>query len=260
MDLLISSYVPTLATLLPKPTHHQTLSSPAILVVAVPNAPNASSIPNTLIELRLIKEIVPKSTPLLSLESSEATISAFTSVLHSHSFVHLACHGRQNALQQDVLKSALILHDGPLQLSELIQNPLPHAEFAFLSACESATGETTLMDEGLHLAGGMLFMGFRGVVATLWGVWDRDGPIVARAFYERLSELPSSSSKNEVGSDSDASSGLNDANSEGGGGGIGHEGGLDGTLAAEGLNDAVRVLRDSGVSLLRWVPFVHLGV
>jgi CHAT domain-containing protein len=39
---------------------------------------------------------------------------------------------------------------------------------AFLSACETATGDIRQPDQTIHLAAAMLFAGFQSVVATMW--------------------------------------------------------------------------------------------
>jgi len=58
---------------------------------------------------------------------------------------------------------------------------LPNAEFAFLSACHTATGDILgSPNEVNHLAAGLQFSGFKSVVGTLA---DIDGPDVARDFY-----------------------------------------------------------------------------
>jgi CHAT domain-containing protein len=45
---------------------------------------------------------------------------------------------------------------------------MPNAQLAYLSACESAGVDGSRPDEGLNLAGGMIFAGFKSVIATLW--------------------------------------------------------------------------------------------
>ncbi|KAJ7703440.1 hypothetical protein B0H14DRAFT_2230098, partial [Mycena olivaceomarginata] len=55
-----------------------------------------------------------------------------------------------------------------LTLSRIIQLNLPHAVFAYLSACQTATGEQKLQEESVHLAAGILLAGYRGVIATMW--------------------------------------------------------------------------------------------
>ena len=138
-------------------------------------------------------------------------------------WLHLACHGTQNA--EDPTKSALILADGDLELSEIIKHPLPHAEFAFLSACQTATGNDMLQEEAVHLAAGMLLAGYRSVIATQWAILDAHGPVVAETVYETLF----------------------------------HDGQVDHTRSARALHLAVRKLRLSGASFISWVPFMHFG-
>lgn len=71
----------------------------------------------------------------------------------------------------------------------LMRKSLPiMAEFAFLSACQTATGDTALEDEVVHLAAGMLSVGYRSVVGTMWAIGDSDAPVVADAFYGRVME------------------------------------------------------------------------
>jgi CHAT domain-containing protein len=71
-----------------------------------------------------------------------------------------------------------MLHDGPLKVSQIMQQPTPNARLAFLGACQTATGDKTLPDEAIHLASTLLFAGFRGVVATMWLV-DLISPVFA---------------------------------------------------------------------------------
>ena len=46
----------------------------------------------------------------------------------------------------------------------------PNAELAFLSACQTAAGDEKTPEESAHLAAGMLAVGFKGVVATMWSI------------------------------------------------------------------------------------------
>lgn len=55
-----------------------------------------------------------------------------------------------------------------------------------LSACQTATGDAKLPEEAVHLAAGMLAIGFQSVVGTMWSLGDADAPVVADAFYESL--------------------------------------------------------------------------
>jgi CHAT domain-containing protein len=160
------------------------------------------------------------------LEGHDGTKKSVTSQMKNCSWVHLACHGVQ---KPDVpTKSALILQDGHLTLEEIIKLQLPNAEFAFLSACQTTAGDEALSEEAVHIAGAMLLAGFRGVAATMWSIRDDLAPEVADAFYAYLTENGKQP---------------------------------DSKRTAEALHFSVQKLRNRpGVSLLDWLPFVHLGI
>ena len=99
--------------------------------------------------------------------SSICNQSALTP-LESASLTHFACHGSQDLINP--LDSALHLSDGDLKVSKIMEQHMPTASLAFLSACETAKGDEKTPDEAIHLASTMLFTGFRGVVGTMWYV------------------------------------------------------------------------------------------
>lgn len=184
------------------------------------------ALPSVAREVHNLSKVVGRNPgiALHRIENDEASVDAVLSALKSSQFVHLACHGTQDI--RDPLSSHLVLADGNLELRRIFAEDLKSAEFAFLSACQTATGDSFLPNESVHLAGGFVAAGFKGVVGTLWRITDEDAPGVVKEVYEAM----------EV------------------------EGGLDITLAAEGLNRAVRKLRESGVPAHRWVPFIHVGI
>ena len=47
-------------------------------------------------------------------------------------------------------------------------------------------GDEGLSDEAIHIAAGMLFAGYGGVVGTMWSISDKLAPVVARDVYEQL--------------------------------------------------------------------------
>ena len=53
-----------------------------------------------------------------------------------------------------------------LKISNIVALSRPHGGLAFLSACQTATGEEVLSDEAIHIAKGMLFAGYGGVIGT----------------------------------------------------------------------------------------------
>lgn len=84
------------------------------------------------------------------------------------SLVHFACHGTQNL--RDPLQSGFGLRDGPLTISDIMRLNIQEGFLAFLSACETAAGDTKQPDQVVHMAAAMLFAGFRSVIASMWCV------------------------------------------------------------------------------------------
>lgn len=160
-DYVVSSYTPTISALLsdiPLPT-----DSSKMMVVIQPETPGQKSLPCTLEELRKIEAYVSDQ-ELVKLVPG--FVKDVMSNLPATSIAHFACHGQQNP--QNPLESALLLQDGPLKVSQIMQQPMPNASLAFLSACETAMGDESLPDEMIHLGATLLFAGFHGVVATMW--------------------------------------------------------------------------------------------
>ncbi|TDL16843.1 hypothetical protein BD410DRAFT_730785, partial [Rickenella mellea] len=223
-DIAISSYTPTLTALLDTHRANSTSSDYKLLAVIQPSTPNAASLPGTKAELACVQKHVPNSL-IRVLNGSDATISEVLSGMDKCSWVHLACHGVQDA--SNPMDSGLLLEDGRLCLSRIIRKRLPHAEFAFLSACQTATGDDRRPEEAIHLAAGMLLAGYRGVVATMWSIRDDDAPFVADRFYSRI---------------------LTD-------------GRPNNVQPAVALHEAIQELRkQKGVGFSSWVPFIYMGV
>jgi CHAT domain-containing protein len=193
--------------------------------VIQPSAPGTSYIPSTKEELENIRRNLADRTHVV-LEGVEGTKKQVMRGMEECHWVHLACHGVQKP--EEPTKSALILQDGHLTLEEIIKLNLPKAEFAFLSACQTTTGDESLSEEAVHIAGGMLLAGYRGVVATMWSIKDDLAPEVTDEFYSHIM-------KDEERPDS--------------------------RKAAEALHLAVQKLqKKAGISLTDWIPFVHLGL
>jgi CHAT domain-containing protein len=102
-------------------------------------------------------------------------------------WVNFACHGVQSAFSP--IDSALLLAGSSrLTFSNIIRPSLPHANLAFLSACQTAMGSNDLQDESVHLSAGMLLAGYRGVIGTMWSIMDNNTPQVAGDVYAHLIE------------------------------------------------------------------------
>ncbi|PVF91357.1 hypothetical protein CPB86DRAFT_878568, partial [Serendipita vermifera] len=181
-DYAISSYIPTISTVL-KTTHSVMGMTFKLLSVVQPSAPGVSVIPNTKKELEYIWRRVLDQNHVV-LEGSQGTKKQVMRGMEECNWLHLACHGIQNL--EEPTKSALVLEDGHLTLEEIIKLDLPNAQFAFLSACQTSSGDEKLSEEAVHIAGGMLLAGYRGVVATMWSIQDDLAPEVADEFYAHL--------------------------------------------------------------------------
>jgi len=101
----------------------------------------------------------------LGVPGAPATVNEVVSHLSAVSIAHFGCHGEQN---KNPLESSLILEDGRLKISHIMQKTAQNASLAFLCACETAMGDKDLPDEAMHLGATLLFAGFHGVVATMW--------------------------------------------------------------------------------------------
>jgi len=133
------------------------------MAVIQPDTPGQKSLPCTIDELQKIENHVPDKVLIRLLRGS---VKEVRSHLPGTSMAHFACHGRQNT--QNPLESSLLLQDGQLKVSGIMQHAVPNASLAFLSACETAMGDENLPDEVIHLGATLLFAGFHGVVAIMW--------------------------------------------------------------------------------------------
>jgi CHAT domain-containing protein len=223
LDLYISSYIPSLLSLIEsRKSGSQTFDEPSMLVVAQPDV----TMIQALKEVRVVQAVSPRVTTLVA---AAATPPAVLERIQDHRFAHIVCHGILEPGKP--LDSGFRLYNGQrLSLLDVVRSRLPDAEFAFLSACHTAElADESPADEVLHLAAAMQFCGFRSVVGTMWAMADADGPALAGNFYKSMF--------------SDKKQGVPYYE-----------------RAAEALRDAVvKLRRKRGVTLERWVNYVHFG-
>ncbi|KAI9445749.1 CHAT domain-containing protein [Lactarius psammicola] len=225
MDLYTPSYTPTLTALIEsrKPgLQPEAIDRPSLLLAAQPE-----TLFGAWDEIGVIQAI---RTPVTTLISKMATPKTVIEGLRDHRFAHFVCHGLLETGKP--FDTSLELHGDNLTLLEIVRSQLPAAEFAFLSACHTAElTDGSIADEGLHLAAAMQYCGFRSVVGTMWAMADTDGADLSKHFYKSV--FPDRAGRN-------------------------------GTpyyeRSARALQSAVRKLRKKrGVTLERWVNFVHYG-
>ncbi|KAF8960835.1 CHAT domain-containing protein [Flammula alnicola] len=231
-DFVVSSYTPTVRSLNDKFIASSTSSRcTSLVLISQPNTPGLRSIPSTRTETHALEALMTGTAiDALLLEDSKATREKVTAEIKCRSWVHFACHGVQDVHQP--LESGLCLHDGRLELLEIMKQQIPNPDLAFLSACQTSKGDLKLSEEVVHLAAGMLAAGYRGVVGTMWSISDMHGPKFATEFYQYL---------------------LRENGSEG----------LDSARAAYALDYATKKVRESlgkgDTAFMTWVPYVHFG-
>ena len=222
LDLYIPSYTPTLSALIESINQgSHTLGKPSVLLVS-----QLDTLPEAWRETLVVQAT---STQVTTLISAMATPTTVLEGLRDHRFMHIVCHGMLEPGKP--FDASFKLHRGKrLSLLDIVRSRLPEAEFAFLSACQTAElTEGSIADEALHLAAAMQYCGFRSVVGTMWELADTDGPDLARNFYKRVF----SGGRQELRY---------------------YE------RTAEALRGAVKNLRRRrGMTLERWVNFVHYG-
>ncbi|KAJ7715093.1 CHAT domain-containing protein [Mycena maculata] len=222
----IHSYTATLGSLLEAWTKKPSASQYKVGVVGVTHTglQGENYLKEVEQEVRKICSVI-RGPNLVCLEGEQATPAAVQNKLQSCSWIHLACHGTQDLIEPT--KSRLLLYNGALELEMILKMPLPHAEFIFLAACQTAMGDAELVNESFHLGGGFIAAGFRGAIGTLWSMNDQDGPVVAETVYSHIfrdGQQPQASD------------------------------------AAEALQLAVNKLKTQKVPYHRWIPFIHMGV
>lgn len=225
MDRVVSSYTPTLRALLEarRPLDPAIAEANRLLVVGLSETEGQRPLPGVADELAVLTELVPPEhrTDLLGPQATRDTVRT---AMRTHRWAHFSCHGHQEL--DDPSRGGLILHDGTLTVADLTAEQY-HAEFAWLSACKTATGGVNLLDEAITLAAALHYTGYRHVIANLWSIYDSDEMtnLVTRVYSE-----------------------------------IVVQGRLCPELSARALHRAVLRLRDEAVDRPSvWTPFTHIG-
>ncbi|KAG1747331.1 CHAT domain-containing protein [Suillus lakei] len=228
-DLYICSYTPTLSALIRSRQMMKTHVTPSFVAIGQgqPRAGKSKALLAVDSELELVRKLVPAMATRTTISGDAATRAGALEALQQHTWVHLACHGKQDPTQP--YDSHFVMKDEPLTLLDIMEKDIPHAEFAFLSACHTAVGDEETPDEVIHLAAGLQFSGFKSVIGTLWEVDDAVAKHVVEAFYKNIFKD------------------LED-------GGV-----MDCTKAARALNRATHAVKTK-VPLEQRMVFIHIGV
>ncbi|EIN05816.1 hypothetical protein PUNSTDRAFT_74190, partial [Punctularia strigosozonata HHB-11173 SS5] len=239
-DYMVSSYTPALGALLWARESLTTVRKREVraLVAAVPEPfrEEFGELPYAREEISTVISALPDGAAMALLRHDDATTDRNGGIraaellekLPDATILHLACHGFQDPVNP--LQSGFAMRDEMLTIEKLMPMPLPHAFFAYLSACGTAKGDKDQPDQAVHLAAVMLFAGFKSVIATLWSVsmQDVDGPIIAKSVYRDIF-----ASESEY---------------------------LDPDDVAYALDAAVQQFRQAFPDPMRWAPYIHLGI
>ncbi|KAG2119296.1 TPR-like protein [Suillus clintonianus] len=224
-DIYISSYTPTLATLIRARQQVSGDASPQHFVaIGQANPKGAKALENVAPELAVVAQRLASVVSVTSLADGDATVQGALDALNHNQWLHLACHGMPN--RQQPFESSFAMRDGFLMIKDIIRSNWQNPEFAFLSACHTTVGDEKSPDESIHLAAAMQFSGFRSVIGSMWSVDDDVARQVVSTFYGNLVD----------GSER-----------------------LDCTRAAGALHKALKSLRKK-ISLEQQIVFVHIGV
>ncbi|KAG1888228.1 CHAT domain-containing protein [Suillus subluteus] len=185
-DLYVCSYTPTLSALIRARQTMTTRITPSFAAIGQdrPGAGQGMVLAAVNNELELVHKHVPSGIKFTHLSGDAATQAGTLEALQCNTWVHLACHGKQD--HENPSNSRFAMRTKPLSLLDIIENDAPQAEFAFLSACHATCGDEKIPDEVIHLAAGLQFSGFKSVVGTLWEVDDAVARHVVEAFYENM--------------------------------------------------------------------------
>ncbi|KAG2339532.1 hypothetical protein BDR05DRAFT_951159 [Suillus weaverae] len=185
-DLYICSYTPTLSALVRSRQMMKKRVAPSFVTIGQgqPGTGKGKALSAVDSELELVHKLVPAMANCTTISGDAATRAGALQGLEENTWVHLACHGKQDPKQP--YNSHFVMRDEHLTLLDIMERDVPHAEFAFLSACHTAVGDEKTPDEVIHLAAGLQFSGFKSVVGTLWEVDDAVAQHVVKAFYENM--------------------------------------------------------------------------
>ncbi len=236
MDRVISSYSPTLKSLMYSRTRMQelikqsstTTEPPTALLAAMEETIDRPKLDDAVREVKCVQPILEPQFRICSFTNPPPTRKDIVTNLRKCTIAHLACHGEADP--SNPLRSKILLQDWgpkPLRVGFIMRMDMENCQLAYLSACETAVNKDEgLADEGLHISGAFQMAGVPNTVATWWEINDQDAVAVAEGFYGRLKD----------------------------------EGGrIDVGRSAGALRGALVEMRDAGVSPLVWGSYVHFG-
>lgn len=188
LDRVASSYTPTIRALAHARARHisrtESPTTPRVLAVGMPRTPEGTDLPGARKETEFLGRLLPGT---LELVNKDATHDAVLSRLAASEWAHFACHAASDPV--DPGESRLLVHDHgnkPLRVVEISRLNLSKPEFAFLSACSTATTSLDLVNESIHIASAFQLAGYPHVIGTLWEISDTIATKISTHIYTEL--------------------------------------------------------------------------
>lgn len=189
---VVSSYTRSLWSLIEARAHRHS-ERVRLLLVSVPNAPDNAVLHRIEQEAEVVARSMRRGSTT-ALAGPAATKQAVLAELASHTWLHLAGHGGDPAIQRrdggfvrySTDSGGLRLIDGELDPREIAGHDLGHVTLAIIMACKASASDIKRSNEALHPAGALQAAGCQQVVASLWSISDAVAPAFVSAMYERL--------------------------------------------------------------------------
>ena len=176
MDRVISSYSPTLKSLMYARTRMQelvklsntTTEPPIALLAAMEETIDRPKLEDAVREVKCVQLILEPQFHVCSFTDPPPMRKDVVTNLRKCTIAHLACHGEADP--SDPLRSKILLHDWgpkPLRVGFIMRMDMENCQLAYLSACETAVNkDEKLAEEGLHISGAFQMAGVPNTVAT----------------------------------------------------------------------------------------------
>jgi tetratricopeptide (TPR) repeat protein len=184
LDRAISSYAPTLRTLVDARARRRSRKKPRPLAVAMSTTSGEAALKHARAEANELRRLFP-ATRILA--DGRANSRAVLADLPRRTWAHFACHAVTDV--ESPSRGRLLLHDHQrrsLSVADVSRLDLRDAELAYLSCCDTARPSPRLRDEAIHLASSFQIAGFAHVIAALWPLRDRVALEFATQIYQEL--------------------------------------------------------------------------
>ncbi|MEU6248188.1 CHAT domain-containing protein [Glycomyces sp. NPDC047010] len=195
LDRVVSSYTPTLRSLAHARRAGSEKQDERMLVSTLSDMPDSgtgprfASLPGARAEHELLCQMLPPHRRT-ELTGAQVTHKSLVNELGRHRWAHLSCHGVQDLRRPAA--GGLVPFDwaeqGLVGANDLFGASGTAGDFVFLSACQTATGGVSGVNEAINLASAMHYGGWRHVIGTLWTVDDGAAHFVAGEIYGEMIE------------------------------------------------------------------------